>query len=94
MYEAENYYEMVRFGEVVWKSLNHIDPQRDIEFVHGPIDILDHASRLMGYGSKMGIDATRKWQGEEGFNRPWPDELKMSPEIKALVDKKWRELGL
>lgn len=78
--------------EVAWKALNHIDPQRDIEFVMGPIDVLDHASRLMGYGSKMGVDATRKWKSE-GFERPWPDEIKMSPEIKALVEKRWKEYG-
>ena len=79
------------YGEVVWKALNHIDPERDIEFSHGPIDILDHASRLPGYGSKMGIDATKKWKGE-GFDRPWPDEIKMSPDIKNIVEKKWKEI--
>ena len=81
------------YREVAWKALNHIDPERDFEFVLGPIDILDHSSRLPGLGSHVGIDATRKWPGE-GFTRPWPDEIKMSPEIKAVVDKKWRELGL
>ncbi len=79
--------------EVCWKALNHIDPERDIEFVMGPIDILDHSSRLPGYGSHMGIDATTKLAGE-GFTRRWPDELKMTPEVKALVDRKWKELGL
>jgi 4-hydroxy-3-polyprenylbenzoate decarboxylase len=81
------------YREVAWKALNHIDPERDIEFVMGPIDILDHASRLAGYGSHMGIDATTKTAGE-GFTRRWPGELKMSPEIRALVDKKWKDLGL
>jgi len=79
--------------EVCWKALNHIDPERDIEFVMGPIDILDHSSRLAGLGSHMGVDATKKTPGE-GFTRPWPDEIKMSPEVKALVDKKWKDLGL
>jgi 4-hydroxy-3-polyprenylbenzoate decarboxylase len=79
--------------EVVWKALNHIDPQRDIEFVQGPVDILDHASPLPGLGSHMGVDATRKWPGE-GFTRPWPDEVTMTPEIKALVDRKWKDYGL
>ncbi|HEY3226516.1 MAG TPA: menaquinone biosynthesis decarboxylase, partial [Planctomycetota bacterium] len=69
------------------------DPERDFEFVLGPIDILDHSSRLPGLGSHVGIDATRKTPGE-GFTRPWPDEIVMSPEIKALVDKKWKDLGL
>jgi 4-hydroxy-3-polyprenylbenzoate decarboxylase len=78
--------------EVTWKALNHIDPERDIEFVMGPIDVLDHSSRLMGYGSHMGVDATRKWK-EEGFTRPWPDEILMSPEIKQLVTKRWKEYG-
>jgi 4-hydroxy-3-polyprenylbenzoate decarboxylase len=81
------------YREVCWKALNHIDPERDIEFVLGPVDILDHSSRLPGMGSHMGVDATRKWPGE-GFTRRWPDEIKMSPEVKALVDRKWKELGL
>jgi 4-hydroxy-3-polyprenylbenzoate decarboxylase len=80
-------------GEVTLKALNHIDPERDIQFTLGPIDSLDHASRLPNYGSKMGIDATRKWPSE-GFNRPWPDEIVMDEKTKALVDKKWKELGL
>jgi len=80
-------------GEVTLKALNHIDPERDIQFTLGPIDSLDHASRLPNYGSKMGIDATRKWSSE-GFNRPWPDEILMDEKTKALVDKKWKELGL
>jgi 4-hydroxy-3-polyprenylbenzoate decarboxylase len=80
-------------GEVTLKVLNHIDPERDIQFMLGPVDSLDHASRLPNYGSKMGIDATRKWSGE-GFTRPWPDEILMDEKTKALVDKKWKELGL
>lgn len=78
--------------EVTWKALNHIDPERDIEFVMGPIDVLDHSSRLMGYGSHMGVDATRKWK-EEGFTRRWPDEIVMSKEVKDLVTKRWKEYG-
>jgi len=80
-------------GEVTLKALNHIDPERDIQFTLGPVDSLDHASRLPNYGSKMGIDATRKWPSE-GFTRPWPDEILMDEKTKALVDKKWKELGL
>lgn len=79
--------------EVAWKALNHIDPQRDIEFTLGPVETLDHASRLPHFGSKMGIDATKKLPSE-GFTRPWPDELKLSPEIEALIKKRWKEYGL
>jgi len=80
-------------AEVTLKALNHIDPERDIQFTLGPVDSLDHASRLPNYGSKMGIDATRKWPAE-GFTRSWPDEILMDEKTKAVVDKKWKELGL
>ena len=79
--------------EVAWRALNNIDPQRDIEFVMGPIDSLDHASRLANFGSKMGIDATKKWPSE-GFTRPWPDVIRMSPEVARRVDELWKRAGL
>jgi 4-hydroxy-3-polyprenylbenzoate decarboxylase len=79
-------------AEVTLKVLNHIDPERDIQFTLGPVDSLDHASRLPNYGSKMGIDATRKW-ASEGFTRPWPDEIAMDAKTKALVDGKWKTLA-
>jgi 4-hydroxy-3-polyprenylbenzoate decarboxylase len=79
--------------EVTWKALNHIDPERDIQFTLGPVDQLEHASRLPNFGSKMGIDATTKWSSE-GFLRPWPDEIVMDDETKREVDRKWKSLGL
>ncbi len=78
--------------EVAWKALNNIDPERDIQFTMGPIDSLDHSSRLANYGSKMGIDATRKWK-EEGFTRPWPKVIRMDPAVQERVDKLCRQLG-
>ena len=79
-------------GEVVLKVFNNIDPERDIQFTLGPVDSLDHASRLPNYGSKMGIDATRKWSSE-GFTRPWPDEILMDSKTKAAIDSKWKALA-
>jgi 4-hydroxy-3-polyprenylbenzoate decarboxylase len=79
--------------EVAWKALNHIDPERDIQFTLGPVDQLEHASRLPNFGSKMGVDATRKWPSE-GFTRPWPDEIVMDAEVKKRVDALWPTLGL
>jgi 4-hydroxy-3-polyprenylbenzoate decarboxylase len=80
-------------GEVAWRALNNIDPERDIEFVHGPIDSLDHASRMPDYGSKMGIDATKKLPAE-GFTRRWPDVITMSPEVRQRVDELYKRAGL
>jgi 4-hydroxy-3-polyprenylbenzoate decarboxylase len=80
-------------AEVVLRVANNIDPERDIQFTLGPIDSLDHSSRLPNYGSKMGIDATRKWQAE-GFTRPWPALIEMDRATKARVDELWSKLGL
>jgi 4-hydroxy-3-polyprenylbenzoate decarboxylase len=79
-------------ADVTLKVFNNIDPERDIQFTLGPVDSLDHAARLPDYGSKMGIDATRKWSSE-GFTRPWPDEITMDAKTRALVDGKWKALA-
>ncbi len=80
-------------GEVTLRVANNIDPERDIQFTLGPVDSLDHASRLANYGSKMGIDATRKWAAE-GFTRPWPQMLEMDSGTKARVDAICKRLGI
>ena len=79
--------------EAWWVALNHIDPERDVRFTMGPIDVLDHSSRAFTYGSKMGIDATRKWK-EEGFTREWPNKIVMDPVTKQRVDAIWKDLGI
>lgn len=79
-------------GEVVLRVANNIDPERDIQFTLGPVDSLDHASRLPNFGSKMGIDATRKWAAE-GFTRPWPEMLRMPDAVKRRVEGICKDLG-
>ena len=80
-------------AEVVLRVANNIDPERDIQFTLGPVDSLDHAARLPNYGSKMGIDATRKWRAE-GFERPWPAMIEMDAVTRARVDAIWAKLGI
>ena len=79
--------------EAWWVALNNIDPERDVRFTMGPMDVLDHSSRAFTYGSKMGIDATRKWK-EEGFDREWPELITMDAETKRRVDEMWGKLGI
>ena len=79
--------------EAWWVALNNIDPERDTRFTMGPMDVLDHSSRAFSYGSKMGIDGTRKWP-EEGFTRDWPKVITMDAATKARVDAMWPKLGL
>ena len=79
--------------EVLFQVGANWDPRRDTVMVDGPMDILDHAAPYHGTGSKMGIDATRKIEGE-GRIRKWPDQIVMNDEIKQLVDRRWPEYGL
>jgi len=79
--------------EAWWVALNNIDPERDVRFTPGPVDVLDHASSAFTFGTKMGIDGTKKWP-EEGFDREWPEKIVMSEEVREKVDGMWGALGL
>ncbi|MBI4115444.1 MAG: menaquinone biosynthesis decarboxylase [Candidatus Omnitrophica bacterium] len=79
--------------EVAWRAFNNVDPKRDMIFTEGPLDELDIAASQDLYGSKVGVDCTRKWP-EEGMQRPWPDDIVMTKEVKDKVTKRWREYGI
>jgi 4-hydroxy-3-polyprenylbenzoate decarboxylase len=78
-------------SQVAWHVFNNTDPRRDMMFADGPLDILDHATPMWGYGSKVGIDATRKWPSE-GFTRDWPDEIEMDTQTCQQVAQRWEAL--
>ncbi len=78
--------------EVAWRAFNNVDPKRDMVFSEGPIDELDHSASQDFFGSKVGIDCTRKLP-EEGMQRPWPEDMVMSEEVKELVTRRWKEYG-
>jgi 4-hydroxy-3-polyprenylbenzoate decarboxylase len=79
-------------SEVALHVFGNTDPKRDMMFAEGPLDILDHSAPILGYGSKVGIDATRKWKSE-GFERDWPQPIVMNQSIKDLVSARWAEYG-
>jgi 4-hydroxy-3-polyprenylbenzoate decarboxylase len=80
-------------SEVLWKIFNNVDPARDLLITKGPLDVLDHSSPLPRFGSKLGIDATKKGP-DEGHEREWPDDLVMEESVKRLVDEKWADYGI
>jgi 4-hydroxy-3-polyprenylbenzoate decarboxylase len=80
-------------GQVAWRLLANLDPKRDLSFVQGPIDELDHGADQALWGSKVCIDGTRKWK-EEGYTRDWPEPCRMSADVVARVESVWQELGL
>jgi 4-hydroxy-3-polyprenylbenzoate decarboxylase len=80
------------YAAVTFYAGANVDPKRDVIISEGPLDHLDHAPERQFFGGKLGIDATAKWP-EEGA-RPWPKEIEMTDEVRALVDRRWAEYGL
>ncbi len=79
--------------DVIWAMTTRMDPARDTLLIENtPIDYLDFASPVSGLGSKMGMDATNKWEGET--TREWGEPIIMKDEVKARVDSMWSELGI
>lgn len=74
---VENSVDTKDLSTVMWKVFNNIDAKRD----------------LVIHGQKIGIDATKKFQGE-GLTRDWPDDIVMTKEIKQAVDERWSDYGI
>jgi 4-hydroxy-3-polyprenylbenzoate decarboxylase len=72
-------------SEVLFRLCANTDPARDTTVIKNPSDSLDHAPSEQNIGSHMGFDATRKLPGEN-YHRQWPELLKMTDEVKKLVD--------
>ena len=82
-----------QWEDVIWAITTRMDPVRDtVLMANTPIDYLDFASPVSGMGSKMGFDATNKWEAET--TRKWGTPIEMSAEVKNRVDQLWKELGL
>ena len=80
--------------EVLFRLTSNVDPRRDMLFSEGPLDVLDHSADRFAFGSKVGIDATRKNKPFDGFKREWPRDLVLPDEILAKVAQRWKEYGL
>jgi 4-hydroxy-3-polyprenylbenzoate decarboxylase len=81
------------WDDVIWAITTRMDPLRDTTLLaNTPIDYLDFASPVSGLGSKMGMDATNKWEGET--DREWGTPIVMDEAVKQRVDAMWDELGI
>ncbi len=79
--------------DVIWAMTTRMDPARDTTIVDNtPIDYLDFASPVSGLGSKIGFDATNKWEGET--TREWGRPIAMDAAVKQKVDEIWESLGI
>jgi 4-hydroxy-3-polyprenylbenzoate decarboxylase len=80
--------------EVLFRITSNVDPKRDLLFTEGPLDVLDHSADRFAFGSKVGIDATRKSAKLDGFPREWPRDLVFPGEILERITRRWKEYGL
>lgn len=76
----------------------NVNPADDLNFIKGPLDILDHSSSKFAYGSKIGFDATKKYEEEKSEEKTLKVNLKTIeidilriknkyPEIKEMNDE-------
>src|SRR5271168_1273217 len=73
-------------SDVLFRLCANTDPQRDSTFIKNPCDALDHAQTEPTIGSHMGIDATRKLPSE-GYDRGWPELVRMDERVRAKIDQ-------
>ena len=79
------------WGQVVWAISTRVDPARDSLLVENtPIDYLDFATPVSGLGSKLGLDATRKWPAESA--REWGRPITLDPKAEKRMDAVWTQL--
>ncbi len=82
---------------------NNINPVTDVYFSQGPMDVLDHSCSKLGFGGKMCIDGTRKW--EEEITEPLvpfkldaafsvKEAMAKYPEITGINEKLAKEWGI
>jgi 4-hydroxy-3-polyprenylbenzoate decarboxylase len=80
-------------SEVAWRATGNIDPRRDLVVLEGPMDDLDHAALRHRYGGKLGVDATEKGPLDD-VAQAWPDEIRMTDEVRERVTRRWKDYGL
>lgn len=89
---VDKFVDIHNISELAWRVLCNVNYETDILLSKGPLDDLDHSNPSAKIGAKLGIDATRKIDGE-GYTSIWPDDVDMSEEIKQLVNTRWQEYG-
>jgi 4-hydroxy-3-polyprenylbenzoate decarboxylase len=73
-------------GKVIWALSSNVDPERDVVIIEGShSDALDPANVAPSYGSKLGIDATRKLPEERG-GREWPELVEEDSSISRKIE--------
>ena len=95
----------IRSKEQMCELLRRVDLKRDILFSEGVLDVLDHTTPTLGYGSKLAIDLTNIDTSEEVSTPTLPKRMTPAGGVDAysgdylasigllvvFADKEWRE---
>ena len=83
--------DVTSLNDVMWAMCTRVDPVKDIDILRrtwsGPLDPIIPVGEK-GFNSRAIFDATRPWEWKEQF----PHVAEVSPELHAMVDKKWGKL--
>jgi 4-hydroxy-3-polyprenylbenzoate decarboxylase len=66
-------------------AFKNLDPAADIYFSQGPMDVLDHSCSKLGFGGKMCIDGTAKYEEEKDDASAWASVN--NDWLNAIADK-------
>lgn len=88
--------EVTDYPAIMRAILEHTDLDQDLYLTRGPVDVLDHSSSRFAVGSKLGIDATVKLDGERRRTRDTVSEPKPEhnePIEGISLDRQLQEKG-
>jgi len=88
---GENPFKITDYKSLAKDIFINLNPATDIYFSQGPMDVLDHSCSKMGFGGKMCIDGTFKFEEEldQNFSSSKPD---FSIEDKISLTKTFPEI--
>jgi 4-hydroxy-3-polyprenylbenzoate decarboxylase len=89
---ADEHVKIQDYESLAKYVFKNLDPATDINFSQGPMDVLDHSCNKLGFGGKMCIDGTKKFEEEVDENNQWSTVnsqwqlslQSMFPEIKQV----------
>ena len=80
--------DLTNYKEVAQVMSKCVDPESDIYFSQGPMDVLDHSCSKFAFGGKMFVDATRKYPEEQRSETLVdPDPTTISIDSQAIQEK-------
>ena len=82
------------YKEVLIAVFENTNPDSDLLFSKGPLDVLDHSSSNFSFGSKMGIDATKKYPEEITPSKIKKTITENSIDDVAQINSQYSNLGI